>query len=172
MTPIELADRLGIERVVDAARQRPREDDHVCSAREVVDLSQQHRELVGLDVRAPLVDLRVRGRRRIDDRRRRAGFVRDAHEVVEDRLRRELLDDPCARPAAGKAGRDDGNVEPLQRTGDVDPLAAGQRQALARAVALPELDVRHRQRAVDRGVERDGDDHVNQFPIWRKVRPT
>ena len=61
---------------------------------------------------------------------------------------------PPARPR-----RDHRRVETLERAGDVDALAAGRRQAGARPVTVPELEVRHRERAIDCGVEGDGDDH-------------
>ena len=64
---------------------------------------------------------------------------------------------PPARP-----GRDHRHVEPLERARDVDALPAGERQHVARAVPLPELEDRHRQRAVERGVEGDGDDHDDE----------
>ena len=74
--------------------------------------------------------------------------------------------------AAGETGGDDGHAEPLQRAGDVDPLAACERQPGARAVPLAQLEVRHGQRAVDRGVEGDGDDHEIQLQsVVRSVRP-
>ena len=81
-------------------------------------------------------------------------------EVVEDRLVRQLLDDPGAGGTAHEAGRDDRDTEQLQRTCDVDPLATRERHAGARAMALPTLEVRHGQRPVDRRVEGDGDDHA------------
>jgi hypothetical protein len=71
---------------------------------------------------------------------------------------------PPARP-------DDGDVEALQRPGDVDPLAAGEREHVAGAMALTALEVRHGERAVERGVERDGDDHRKIPPKWSSVRP-
>jgi len=95
----------------------------------------------------------------------RARLVLDADEVVEDRLGGQGLDDLRPGPSAGESGRDNGNVEPLQRARDVDPFPAGEHEALARPVALPALEVRDGQRAVDRGVQRDGDDHVNQLPM-------
>jgi hypothetical protein len=170
VAPVEVADRLRVERVLDAARQRSGEDDHVGAAREVADLVEQHCELVRVDMRPPLVDLGVRRGGRIDDRGRRTRLVGNADEVVQDRLARQLLDDARAGAAAGKPGRDDGHVEPLQRARNVNTLPARQRQPLARAVALAELEVRHRQRPVDCRVERDGDDHENQLPMWWKVR--
>ena len=157
--PVEVADRLGVEALLDAARQRAGEDDEVGAAREVVELLEQRLELLRRHLRAPLVDLGVRALGRVDDGGRGPRLLADPDEVVQDRLGGQLLDDPRAGPAAGEAGRDDRHVEPLQRAGDVDPLAARERQHLARAVAVPALEVRHGQRAVERGVERDGDDH-------------
>jgi hypothetical protein len=122
-------------------------------------------------LRTPLVDLRVGRRRRVDDRRRRAGLVRDPDEVVEDRLGGQLLDDARAGTPAGEPGRDDGHVEPLQRAGHVDPLAAGEGQTLARAVPLAELEIRDRERAVERGIQGHGDDHENQPPTAWSVCP-
>ena len=148
-----------VERLVDAARQRAGEDDGLGAAREVAELVHQHPELGLGHLRAPLVDLRLRARRRVDDERRGARLVADADEVVEDRLARQLLDDARAGAAAGEPGRDDGDVEPLERARDVDALAARERQHLARAVTLPELERRDGERAVERGVEGDGDDH-------------
>ena len=157
--PVQVADRLGVEARVDPARQRAREHDVLGRGREVAQLLAQHLELVLLDLRPPLVDLGERVRHRVDDGGGGARLVADADEVVEDRLVGELLEDPRARPAAGEAGRDDRDVQPLERARDVDPLAAGERQARARAVAVAELEVRHGQRAVERRVHRDGDDH-------------
>ena len=90
-----------------------------------------------LDQRPPLVDLGGRSAGRVDDHRGRARLVPDAHEVVEDRLRRQLLDDARPGASADEAGSDDRNVERLQRARDVDSLAAGERQAGARAVPWP-----------------------------------
>ena len=162
---------LGVEALLDPARQRAREDDEVGAAREVVQLLEQHLELLGRDLRAPLVDLGVRALGRVDDGGRRARLLADADEVVQDRLGGQLLDDARARTAAREPGRDDRHVEPLQRARDVDPLAAGERQHLARPVALPALEVRHGQRAVERCVQRDGDDHEKKPPRWSNVRP-
>ena len=115
---------------------------------------------------------------RVDDGRRGARLVGDPHEVVEDPLGRQLLDDARAGAAAGEAGRDHGHVEPLERAGDVDPLAAGEREHAARAVAVAELEVRDGDRPVERGVERDGEDHERTLlrgawfaPAYQRTRP-
>src|SRR3954454_7392714 len=167
---IQLAHRLGVEAVVDPARQRAREDDVLGPLREVDELLEQHLQLLGRDVRAPLVHLGVAAAGRIDDRRRGARLVVDPHEVVQDRLGRQLLDDPRAGAPAGESGGDDGHAETLQRAGDVDPLAACEGEPGAGAVALAALEVRDGQRPVDRRVHGDGDDHETQPHMWWRVR--
>ncbi len=158
----EVVDRLGVEVVGDVARQRAGEDHELGSLREVVDLLEQHLQLLGLDRRPPLVDLGVRPARRVDDRGRRPRFALDPDEVVEDRLLGQPLDDAHAGLAPGEARRDDRHAERLECTGDIDPLAARKRQPVARAVALATLEVRDGDRAVDRRVEGDGDDHQGE----------
>ena len=166
MAPVEIADRLRVEGVVDAARQRAREHDHVRTASEIADLVEQHLELLRLHMRSPLVYLRVRRRRRVDNGGRGARLVGDPHEIVEDGLRGQLFDDARSRASAGESRRDDGDI-----TRDVDAFAAGKREALARPVTMAQLEVRHRQRAVDRGVQGHRDDHENQSLTWLSVRP-
>src|SRR5207237_9687573 len=95
----------------------------------------------------------------------------DPHEVVRERLGGALRDATGARATAREARRDDRRTEPLQRPRDVDPLPAGEREALARAVAMAGLEVRHRHRPVERGVQGDGDDHVKNPTKWWTVRP-
>ena len=94
---------------------------------------------------------------------------RDADEVVEDRLGGQLLDDPRPGPSAREAGRDDGHLEDLQRPRDVDPLAACEREHLARAMAEPDLEDGDGQRAVERRVRRHRDDHVTISHRFRTV---
>ena len=159
----ELADHLGVEALVDAARERAREHDHLGAAGEVVDLLAQDLELLRVDERAPLDDLRVLARGRVDDRRRRPRLVLDPDEVVEHRLFAQLLEDAPSVAAADEAGRDDGHAEPLERARDDDPLAARERQLLARPVALAALEVRHGQDPVERRVHGDGDDQAETF---------
>ena len=159
----EVVDRLRVEVVRDVARQRAGEDDELRALREVVELLEQQLELLPAHRRAPLVDLRVRAAGRVDDRRRGTRLALDAHEVVEDRLGGEALDDPQAGLAADEARRDDGHAERLQRTRDVDPLPAGGGDAGARAVPLSALEVGHGQRPVDGRVECDGDDHPKRW---------
>ena len=155
----QLARRLGVEVGIHVTGQRAREDDESRPLRQVAQLLEQHLELSRAHRRTPFVDLGVRAAGRIDDRRRRARLAFDMDEVVEDRLVRQLLDDPGAGGTAHEAGRDDRDTEQLQRTCDVDPLATRERHAGARAMALPTLEVRHGQRPVDRRVECDSDDH-------------
>src|SRR5439155_22999891 len=79
--------------------------------------------------------------------------------------------DARSRASAGESRRDDGDIQPLEGTRDVDAFAAGKREALARPVTMAQLEVRHRQRAVDRGVQGHRDDHENQSLTWLSVRP-
>ena len=68
---VQLADGLGVEIVLDTPGQRAGEDDGLGAAREVLQLLAEHLELVGLDLGAPLVDLRVGAGGRVDYGRRR-----------------------------------------------------------------------------------------------------
>jgi len=88
-----------------------------------------------------------------------ARLVFDPDEVVQDRLAGQPFDDPETCLTACQACGHHGHAERLQRAGHVDPFAAGEREPRARAVALPALKVRDGDRARERGVERDGDDH-------------
>src|SRR5512132_18831 len=169
--PVELLDRLGVEALVHAARQGSGEDDAVRSARQVAELREQQVELLGLDVGAPLVDLRVRAAGGVDDGGRRARLLADPHEVVEDALARELRDDPRAGSPAREPRRDDGYIEPLERSRDVDSFPAGEREPGARPVALSGLEVRHRHRPIERRVHGHRDDQLNHPPMWWNVRP-
>src|SRR5581483_5817232 len=166
----EVVDRLGVEPVVDVAWQRAPEHDELGALRQVPQLLEQRLELLPLHARAPFVDLGVRAAGRVDDRRRGPRLALDPDEVVEKRLLRQSLDDPRPGHAADEPGGDDGHAERLQRARDVDALAAGERQPGAGAVALPALEVGHRDRAVDRCVERDGDDHRKNASRWWAVR--
>ncbi len=93
-----------------------------------------------------------------------ARLVRDSPSIRVKSSRidssRELLEQPGAGGPAAEAGRDHGLAEQLQRAGDVDALASGDRPRLDRAVTLAEPEVRDGDRAVDRGVECDGQDHA------------
>ena len=84
---------------------------------------------------------------------------RDLDEVVEDLLGVEQLADPRAGRPAGQPGGDHRLAEALQRARDVDALAAGGRPRVDRAVAVAERDAGHRDRPVERDVQRDREDH-------------
>src|SRR5204862_213295 len=140
-------------------------------SRDWVDARRQSPVAVLLDSRAPLVHLGVRAAGRVDDRRGGARVVIDPDEVVQDRFRRQLLDDPRPGAAAGETGRDDRHAEPLEGPRDIDPLAAGKREPLAGSVPLAALEVRNGQRPVDRRVHRDRDDQENHPSTWCRVRP-
>ena len=82
------------------------------------------------------------------------------HEVAEDVLALQPLDDLLAGAAADEAGDDHRLIEYLESAGDVDTFAARERETLAGPVAEARLEVGHGERLVDRGVGCDGDDHV------------
>ena len=109
--------------------------------------------------RTAFVDLGLFAGGRIEHRGVGARLLADAHEVVEDRLLGQLLDDVRPGGAAGEAGGDHRLPEGLQRARDVHALAARARPLVHGAVAPSQPEVRHRQRLVDRRVERDRDDH-------------
>ena len=107
-------------------------------------------------VRPALVDLGLLARGRVDHGEVRARLVRDPGEVVEDRLLGELGDSvPVGPPASPVAitGRPSS-----QRPRDVGPCRR-RPCALDGTVALAEAEVRDRDRAIDRGVERHREDH-------------
>ena len=138
--------------------------------REVAQLLPEHVQLLRLDVRAPLVDLGVRARRRVDDRGRGARLVGDADEVVEDRLSGQLLDDarpvrPPARPVATT-----GTSSRFSARATLMPLPPAIVRPAARPVPLAPLEVGDGQRPVEGRVERDGDDHRVRNPAPHVVR--
>ena len=160
---------IGVEVVLDVARQRTAEDDVARHPRQVVELVREHLQLLRPHGRPPLVDLGERARRRIDNGDRGARLVGDADEVAEDSLQAEVLDDAVAVTPAREPAGDDRRLEMLQRARDVDALAARAGEALARAVPVTELEVRDGQGPVDRGVEGYGDDHCRCSTPGRKV---
>src|SRR5262249_31766899 len=115
------------------------------------------------------VDLGLLPAGRIEHGGVRARLIADAHEVVEDRLFGELLDDVRARGPAGEAGRNHGLAQRLQRARDVDALAPGRGALLDRAMTPAKTEVRYRERLVDRRVKRDRDDHLGLLPIFRHL---
>ena len=62
--------------------------------------------------------------RGVDDGRGGTRLAADVHEVVEDVLALQALDDLLAGAAADEAGDDHRLAERLERAGDVDALAA------------------------------------------------
>ena len=88
--------RRGVDVGVDAARQRAGEHDDLRAPREVQELVAEQLDLRRGDGRAALVDLGLLAAGRVEHRRVRPRLLADAHEVVEDRLLGELLDDARA----------------------------------------------------------------------------
>ena len=167
--PRQVVDRVGVEVVLDVARQRAAEDDVARDPREVVELVGEHLQLLGPHRRAPLVDLGQRAGGRIDDGDRGARLVGDVDEIAEDSLEAEILDDPVAGAAACETAGDHRGLQPLQRPRDVDALAAGAREAARRPVPVAELEVRDGQRPVDRGIQGYGDDHCRFTTPLRRL---
>ncbi len=165
---LEILDQGSVEVGLDATRERAGEDDDRRAPCQVDELVAEQLHLVRRDRRTPFVDLGLFSRRRVQDRGVGPRLVPDTDEVVEDRLLRQLLDDVGARRSAGEARGDDGLSEALQRAGDVDALAAGHRALFDGPVAPAEPEAGNGQRLVDRGVERDRDDHAGApAPAWR-----
>ena len=150
---------LGVEVFRHAPRQRAGEHHIVGALGKVVDLLQESLELLGGDHRAVLDDLRLARAGGVDDGRGGTRLAGDTHEVVKDVLVPQPLDDLLPSAAAHQAADDDRLAQSLESAGDVDALAAGQREALAGTVPKADLEVRHSQRLVDSGVGRDSDDH-------------
>ena len=151
---------LGVEVVGHLARQRAADDHVVGALGQVVDLVEQRLALLFGDHGAPLVDLGLGEARRIDHSGRGTGLPGDAHEVVQDSLAREPLDDLLPSASADQAAGDHRLADGPQGARDVDTLAAGQGEALTGPMAKAGDEVRHGQRLVDGSVGCKGDDHV------------
>ena len=142
------------------ARQRAGEHDEARAFGQVLDLLQQGLGLGLGDHGAVLDDLGLRHGGGVDHRRGGTRLSADVHEVVEDVLALQALDDELTRAPADEAGDDHRLAQRLERPGDVDSLAAREREALGGAVPEPGLEVGDGECLVDRGVGRDGDDHA------------
>ena len=160
----QVLDQARVEVVAGAGRQRAGEHAEPRARREVVEPLDEALDLLRADRRAALVDLGLLAGGRVDHRQVDPGLAGDPGEVGQHRLLAQLFEHAGAGRAAGEAGGDHGLAEQAERAGDVDPLAAGDGAALDRAVAAPEPEVRHRDGAVDRGVEGDGEDHFATTP--------
>ena len=79
---------------------------------------------------------------------------------MDDATGGEILDDHVARSTAGEPGGDDGLTERSQRARDVDALAAGLQISRRAAMTAADLQIRDAKGLVDRGVERDRQEHV------------
>src|ERR687895_1163565 len=157
--PAHLLHQAPVEPRVDPARQAAREHAHGGALGQVQELVHEQVELLVRDVRAVLVDLGLLAAGGVDYGGRGGRLLADAHEVVEDALVGQVLDDARARGPARDPGGDHRLAERAEGARDVHPLAARHRRLLHGAVAPSEPEVRHGQRLVDRGVEGDGDDH-------------
>ena len=166
----QVLDQARVEVAPAPGRQAAGEHADPRAAGEVVEPLDEALDLLRADRRAALVDLGLLARGRVDHRQVDPRLAGDPGEVGEHRLLAELLEHPGAGRAAGEAGGDHRPAEQAERAGDVDPLAAGDGAALDRAVAVAEAEVRHRDGAVDRGVEGDGEDHCRRPAAPRERR--
>ena len=162
--------RRGVEILRHLARQRAGEHDEARALGEVLDLLQQGLGLRLRDHRPVLDDLGLRHGGGVDHRGGSTRLPADVHEVAQDVLALQALDDELPRAPAHEAGDDHGLAQGLERPGDVDALAARQREALGGAVAEPGLEVGNGECLVDRGVGRDGDDHARP-PVTFAQKP-
>ena len=105
--PLQFGDQRRVDRRIDSARQRAREHADCGSTRQVTELLDEQFHFGRVHFWPALVDLCLLAGRRIEHRDVRPGLLRNVHEPVEDRLGRQLLDDPGSRRAANKPCRDD-----------------------------------------------------------------
>src|SRR5215213_9266138 len=155
-----LLDQAPVETLVHAPRQAAGEHADRRALGEVEELVHEQVELRLGHVRPVLVDLGLIAVRRVDHRRRGARLLAYTHEVVEDALLGQVLDDARPRGTAGDAGRDHRLAQGPQRARHVHALAARHRRLLDSAMTPPEPEVGDSQGLVDGGVEGDGDDHL------------
>src|SRR5262249_47964251 len=155
----QLVDETRVEIFGGPGRERAGEDAEPGAAGEVGEALDEALDLLGADRRSALVDLGLFPGRGVDDREVDPGFAGDRDEVGQDRLFAQLLEHPGPGRAAGEPGCDHRPAEEADRARDVDALAAGDRAALDRAVAMAETEVRNRDGPVDRGVEGDRENH-------------
>ena len=155
----EVGDQARVEVVAGAGRQRAGEHADLGAAGQVADPLEELLDLLRADRRAALVDLGLLAGGRVDHREVDPRLGGDPGEVGQHRLFAQLFEHPGPGRAADEAGGDHRAAEQAQGAGDVDALAAGDGAALDRPVAAAEAEVRHRDGAVDRRVERHGEDH-------------
>ncbi len=169
--PVDAPQDLGVEVVGHLARQRPADDHVVGALGQVLDLVEVGLALLLGDHRAPLVDLGLAEAGRVDDGGGGTRLPGDAHEVVEDALARESLDDLLAGAPADEPAGDHRLADGAQHARDVDALAARQGEALAGPMPEAGDEVRDGQRLVDGGVGCEGDDHVSRRSLVARSRP-
>ncbi len=155
----KVLDQARVEVVAGARRKRPGQHADLRAARQVADPLEEDLDLLGADRRPALVDLGLLAGGRVDHREVDPRLTGDPGEVSQHRLLAQLLEHPGAGRPAGEAGGDHRAAHQAQRAGDVDPLAARDGAALDRAVAAAQAKVRHRDGAIDRGVQGHGEDH-------------
>ncbi len=127
---------------------------------QVQELLAEQLELLLGDRRAALVDLGVHAGGRVEHRHVRARLLADAHEGVEDRLVVQRLDDPRARwRRRSRPVAITGWPRRLIARAMLTPLPPGIVVWSTVRCRRPGVKFGHLERLVERGVERDGDDH-------------
>src|SRR5205085_8575897 len=161
----QVRDQLAVDPGVDSAGQAASEHTDLGALGQVEELVDEQLQLRRRDLRSALVDLGLVAGGRIDHRGRGARLLADAHEVVEDSLLGQVLDDARPGRPAGHTRGDHRLAECLQRARDVDALSARHRRLLNSAMAPAQPEAWDRERLVDRRVERDGDDHLTRLGL-------
>ncbi len=161
------AHQLPVRADVDAAREAAAQGDRLGPAEQFLVRADERRPLGGGDDRAGLAELGGVAGRGVDDGDGAAGGVRGGHQGVPYRQRGEQVAQDGSGGAAREA-RDDGLVaEGGQDAGHVDALAAGALGHVGDAVRGVRRERGHRVGEVERGVERDREDHRFQHPRSR-----
>ena len=166
----QAGDQLGVMIGLGAGRKRAGDHADLRPARQVEQPLLEALEVGGRDLRPALVDLGLLPRGRIDDREVRPRVAGHLDEVVQDLFGIQQLADPRPGRAGGEAGRDHGLTEAFQRPGDVDPLTAGRAPRVDDAMTVSQRHPRHRDGAVERNVQGDGEDHSPSPPLLLRIR--
>ncbi len=158
------AHQRGVRADVDARRQAAAQGDRPGPGQQRVVRGEQGRPLGGGDGRARFVEPGRLAARRVGDRDRAAGGARDRDQCVPHGQRGEQTAQHLARGAAREARDDRLVAECGQHARHVDPLAAGALGRLGDPVRAARDEGRDRVGEVQRGVERDREDHRFHHP--------
>ena len=170
--PVQLPDRLAVEARVDAARRPACEDDERRSAGQVAQLLERELRAPSGSTCGPhslisLYEGAVGSTTAVD--------VRDSSAMRTKSLRISSFVNSSTMRLPGspaRVRRDHRHLEPFEAAGDVDALAARERERVAGPMAMTGTEARHRQRPVDGGVHGDGDDHEKKPTRFSTVSDT